>query len=381
MDIEFARSERSTIGLEWEVALVDRSTGALVSDAARVREAIGDLHGSHGGRVTGEMLLNTVELVTGVHARVADAVAELDELASAVAAAADPLGLDLMCAGTHPFDHPETQPVSPDPRYQRIVDRSQWWGRQMLIYGLHVHVGVPDRELALQVVRGQLRLLPHVQAISASSPWWSGVNTGYASSRAMMFAQLPTAGLPEQFDTWDEYERYVDDCLQTGMFSTLQDLHWDIRPAARYGTVENRVADGLSNLAEVGSVAAFVQCATDDIVQRVQDGECIEPLQPWHVRENKWRAARYGLAAQFIADRDNNERWVVDDIRRLVDEWQPVARRLGCENELAGVGDILRHGAGYQRQLRVASRSGSRHEVVRSLVAEFKAGHPLPDYA
>ena len=375
MQIRFAESERSTLGIEWEVALVERSSGDLVSVAGEVLQTLQGPNGEPHPQITGELLLNTVELVTRVHHRVADGVADLQAQLAEVRAITDPLDVELMCAGSHPFGQWFEQTVTDKERYHKLIDRTQWWGRNMMIWGIHVHVGIDDREKALPIVNSLLNYYPHLQALSASSPFWGGVNTGYASNRALMFQQLPTAGLPYQFGGWANYEEYVDDLIHTGVISDHTEVRWDIRPSPQWGTVEMRACDGLSSPEEIGAVAALIQCLVDDMSQRLDDGEELPTMQPWFVRENKWRAARYGLDAIIIQDSAGNEAHVRDDTIALLARLEPIAERLGCLPQLHGVHAILERGAGYQRQLAVAeANGGSLKAVVASLVSELRDG-------
>lgn len=375
MQISFAESERSTLGVEWELALVDKISGDLVHIADDVLRAVGDDDGTEHPQITHELLLNTVELISRVHHRVCDAVIDLRELIEQVQMVTDPLGVELMCAGTHPFAQWFEQKTTPSDRYDRLLDRTQWWGRQMMIWGVHVHVGVEERDKALPIVNGLLSYYPHLQALSASSPFWSGANTGYASNRALMFQQLPTAGLPWQFGNWANYEEYVQDLITTGVIHDYSEVRWDIRPSPRWGTVEMRACDGLSTSEEIGAVTALIQCLVEWMSTRLDAGDELITLQPWFVRENKWRAARYGMDAEIILDPSGAERLVTDDIRDLLVTLAPIAERLDCSNELDQVSLILDGGASYQRQLRIAeANGGSLQAVVGSLTHELRNG-------
>ncbi|MGW5435365.1 glutamate--cysteine ligase [Nocardia asteroides] len=371
--VPFRGSPRPTIGIEWEIALVDKVTRDLSNTAATVFDAVGDLRAHDGTpQVTKELLRNTVELVTGVHDTVGGAVDDLRGTMDAVRRAADPLGVDLFCAGTHPFAQWSAQQLTRSPHYDELIERTQWWGRQMLIWGVHVHVGVSHRDKVFPILNSLLLSYPHLLALSASSPMWSGDDTGYASNRALMFQQLPTAGLPFQFGDWPQFEGFVHDQLKTGVFEQLGGMHWDIRPAPKWGTIEIRVCDGLSSRAELASVAALIHCLVVDLERRLDAGEELPTLPPWHVQENKWRAARYGLDAIVIVDDASNERLVTDDLMDLLNRLEPTAKRLGCSDELAAVADIPRHGASYQRQRRVAAQhQGDLVAVVDSLVREL----------
>ena len=375
MRIEFHPSQRSTIGAEWEIALVDRRSGELTSVAQRILDTVRpEGHDEH-PKIKQELLLNTVEIITGVCHTVAEAAADLSESLEAVRSVTDPLGVELFCAGTHPFSPWYQQKVTDKARYAKLIERTQWWGRQMLIYGVHVHVGVDDRDKVLPILDALLNYYPHLQALSASSPYWGGEDTGYASNRALMFQQLPTAGLPFQFHKWPELESYVEDMFRTGVIDHFSEIRWDIRPSPLLGTVEMRVCDGLPTLEEVSAIAALTQCLVDDFSERLDAGEHLPSLPPWHVQENKWRAARYGLEAIVILNAAGDERLVTEDLTNLLDRLEPVARRLGCAGELRGVETILKYGASYQRQRAVAQEyNGSLKAVVASLIAEMRNG-------
>ncbi|PZR54907.1 glutamate--cysteine ligase [Xylanimonas oleitrophica] len=383
MVLDFAPSRRSTVGLEWELALVDADSGDMRQAGPAVVAALAPHDGSPHPHVRPEFMRNTVELVSGVSRSVGEAGADLVRAADEVRAVTDPMRVELVCAGTHPFSHWSTQKVSDGPRYQTVVDRAQTWGRQMLIYGVHVHVGIEDRAKVLPIVRGLLVHYPHLQALSASSPFFDGRDTGYASMRALLFQQLPTAGLPYQFDEWSQLERYVDDMLRTGVIDGFDEVRWDVRPAPKFGTVEVRVCDGVSNISELLSLAALTHCLVEHLSTLLDEGRPVPTMPQWFVQENKWRAARYGMDAIIILDEAGNEELVTDAVRRLVAELEPVAQRLGCTQELAGVLDILERGASYQRQRAVAAAHGADggndglEAVVAHLVAEMRAGTPL----
>lgn len=378
MTIPFARSERSTVGIEWELALVDKDSGDLRQVAATVLDAVRPPHGGEHPNIRQELLLNTVEVVSDVSRTVREAGDSLERAIAEVRTVTDPLRVELMCAGTHPFARWAQQKVTNKQRYATLIDRTQWWGRQMLIYGVHVHVGIEDRAKVLPILRAMLTTFAHLQSLSASSPFWGGKDTGYASNRALMFQQLPTAGLPFQFDSWERLEGYVADMLHTGVIDEFSEIRWDIRPSPRFGTLEMRICDGSPNLSEVLALAALTHCLVEHFSTMLDEGRELPVLQPWFVQENKWRSARYGMDAIVILDAAGNEQLVTDAVRDLLARLEPVAERLGCLTELDGIRTILRRGASYQRQRAVARRHGGELDaVVASLVAEMRAGRPL----
>jgi glutamate---cysteine ligase / carboxylate-amine ligase len=365
--IDFAGSPRPTLGVEWEFALVDAQTRDLSNEAASVIAEIGE-----NPRVHKELLRNTVEVVTGVCDNAGEAMADLRSTLQPVRTVVRERGMELFCAGTHPFAKWSAAELTDAPRYAELIKRTQWWGRQMLIWGVHVHVGVSSAHKVMPIITSLLDYYPHLLALSASSPFWDGGDTGYASNRAMMFQQLPTAGLPFHFQEWREFEGFVADQKKTGIIDHMNEIRWDIRPSPHLGTIEVRIFDGVSNLAELSAMVALTHCLIVDLDRRLDAGETLPVMPPWHVQENKWRAARYGLDAIIILDSDSNERLVTEDLDDQIERLMPVAKSLSCVDELAAVADIYRNGASYQRQRRVAEETdGDLRAVVDSLVGEL----------
>ncbi|MBS2936632.1 glutamate--cysteine ligase [Nocardioides sp. J2M5] len=372
MRIDFHASPQPTLGVEWELALVDRETRDLVSAAADLADRAAPRL-EHPERLHQELLRNTVEVVSGICRTVGEAVEDLTGTLGVVMDAADELGVDLMGAGAHPFADWSHQQLTDGHRYEELINRTQWWGRQMLIWGVHVHVGMPERDRVMPVLSSLLTTYPHLLALSASSPFWAGQDTGYASNRALMFQQLPTAGLPFTFESWADFERCIDDQTTTGIIDSMADVRWDVRPAPHLGTLEHRVCDGVSDVRELAALVALVHCLVVDLDERLVAGERLPTLPPWQVQENKWRAARYGLDAIVILDDRNRERLVTDDLADLLERLTPVARRLGCEDELRTVADIPVRGSSADRQRRVAAaHRGDLVSVVDSVVTELR---------
>lgn len=375
--IPFAASTRSTLGVEWELALVDADSGDLRQVAQTILDTLSP-DGSEHPTIRQELLLNTVEVVSKVCTTTNEAMEDLRTSVGLLRSLTDPLRVDLMSAGTHPFAHWGSQKVSNKTRYATLIDRTQFWGRQMLIYGVHVHVGVEDREKVFPLIGALLAYYPHLLALSASSPFWDGRDTGYASNRSLLFQQLPTAGLPyTTVDSWDMFERYVTDMLHTGVIEAVDEVRWDIRPAPHFGTIEMRVFDGVTNIGELSAVVAFAHCLVEFLSRKIDAGEELPSISPWFLSENKWRAARYGMDAIIILNEAGDEELVTTSLTRIVEELTPIAHDLGCADELAGVHEIIRLGASYQRQRQVYARGGMEG-VVAHLVREFQEDRPLP---
>ncbi|WP_347344455.1 glutamate--cysteine ligase [Microbacterium sp.] len=379
--VDFAASPRSSVGLEWELMLADGESGDLVPRAPEVVSALEEETADARFTVTGELLTNTVEVTSGVGSTIALAVDDIVDAIGAVRTVTDPLEIELLCAGSHPFAQWYDQKVTDKTRYHHLIERTQWWGRNMMIWGIHVHVGVEDVRKVFPIIGALSVYLPHLQALSASSPFWAGERTGYASNRALVFQQLPTAGLPWPLENWAQFDAYLDDMIGTGVMADATEVRWDIRPAPRWGTIEVRACDGMSTLPELAAVAALVQVLVEHFSRELDEGRDLPTIQPWFVRENKWRAARYGLDAEVIVDSRGTQRPVVDHLRETMARLAPIAADLHCPREFAGLEAILSEGNSSTRQLRVAeSADGDLREVVHHLIREFRAGPTLRDH-
>ncbi|MDT0275084.1 glutamate--cysteine ligase [Blastococcus goldschmidtiae] len=377
MEIPFRSSERASLGVEWELQLVDRDTRELSAGANEILEQLRPEGAEEHPKAKHELLQSTVEIITGVCTTVAEAKADLAGTLAEVVAAADERNLALMCAGTHPFTDWQTQLISPKERYLQLVERMQWMARRMQIFGVHVHVGVRAPEKVIPIVNALCQYIPHFLALSSSSPFWVGCDTGLASSRTKIFEGMPTAGLPYQLADWAEFEEYMETLISTGSIDSVREVWWDVRPHPDFGTVELRICDGLPTLDEIGAVAALAQCLVEQFDTQLDRGYTLPTPASWVLRENKWRASRYGLDADIVVDEKGTVRPVRQAIIDLVDELRPTAKRLDCEAELADVLRVLDVGASYQRQRAVAAaHDGQLEPVVDSLLAELRDGLP-----
>jgi glutamate---cysteine ligase / carboxylate-amine ligase len=381
MTVPFATSARSSVGLEWELMLADGATGDLVGRAPEVIDRLEEQTALERYTVTGELLTNTVEVTSGIGATVAAAVDDIADAIAAVRTVTNPMEVELLCAGSHPFAQWYDQRVTDKTRYHTLIERTQWWGRNMMIWGIHVHVGVEDVRKVFPIINALAVYLPHLQALSASSPYWAGERTGYASNRSLVFQQLPTAGLPWPLQDWAEFEGYLGDMVRTGVMADASEVRWDIRPAPRWGTIEVRACDGMSTLPELAAVASLVQVLVEHFSRELDEGRELRSIQPWFVRENKWRAARYGLDARVIVDDEGTQLPVREHLRETLSRLAEVAVELKCAREFAGLDTILTQGASYARQTMVADAAeGDLREVVHHLIREFRAGPTLREH-
>ena len=379
MAIQFFPSERASVGVEMELEIVDRGTRELVSVASEILDEMGKGHpeGVHPS-AKHELMESTIEILTGVCATVGDAQRDLARTLAEVRAHTEPRGLGLLCSGSHPFTDWATQAISPNPRYAKLIEDMQWLARRMQIFGVHVHVGVRAPEKAIPIVNAVTAYIPHFLALSASSPYWVGRDTGLASCRSKVFEGLPTAGLPYQLSGWDEFERFMGTLISARTIKTIREVWWDVRPHPNFGTVELRVCDGLPTLYEVGAVTALFQALVHRMDTQLDHGYELPMPREWVVRENKWRAARHGLDAEVITNQEGRTVPLRESLLELVDELGPVARRLGCAEELSRVPAIIARGNSASRQREVVAAGGSLVDVVDSLLAELETDQLSP---
>jgi glutamate---cysteine ligase / carboxylate-amine ligase len=377
VQIPFHSSPRSSLGVEWELQLIDPQTRELTAGAVDILADLTPEGLAEHPKAKHELLQSTIEIITGVCSTVAEAKADLAGTLAEVAAAADRYGLALMCAGTHPITDWQTQQISPKQRYLELVEKMQWLARRLQIFGVHVHVGVRSPDKVIPMVNALSQYVPHFLALSASSPYWVGADTGLASARSKVFEGMPTAGLPYQLSGWDRFEEYMQTLISTHAIDSVREVWWDIRPHPDFGTVELRICDGLPTLTEIGVVAALSQCLVEQFDREIDRGYTLPVPAGWVLRENKWRAARYGLDAEIVVDEKGTVRPVREAIAELAEELAPTATRLGCADELADVHRVLAAGASYQRQRAVAAAHGGElRPVVDSLLAELRDDLP-----
>jgi glutamate---cysteine ligase / carboxylate-amine ligase len=374
--IPFRGSPRPTIGIELELQIIDPETMNLTSGALKILERTPE-----NGRIKQELTQSTIEVLTGIHDTVAEAREDLRGTLALLSSICDDLGLGLAAAGTHPFAQWREQDIFPNDRYEDLVERIQWPARRLLIYGLHVHVGVNDGDEAIAVSNALTSYIPHLLALSASSPFVDFEHTGLASTRAKIFEGMPTAGLPSRLEDYAEFQTFTNTLIKAGAIESVREIWWDIRPHPYFGTLEVRVCDVPSTLNEAASLAALIQCLVVWLGTHYRQGGDLGVLPDWIVRENKWRACRHGLDADIITDSNGTRSSLRAEIPLLLERLLPTAAALGCSDEIRGVSDILEGGASYERQRRTYADTELLTKIVDSLAAELRASITSPELA
>jgi carboxylate-amine ligase len=368
-----------SIGIEEEYLLVDRETGDLAEAPEALMEACkADLD----EQVSPEFLQCQIEIGTNVCADVGQAREDLIRLRSAVARHAADHGLAPIAAACHPFSDWKEQHHTDKDRYNDLRRDLGGVARRLLICGMHVHVGIPDQEDRIDVMNQLSYFLPHLLALSASSPFWQGEDTGLASYRLTVFDNLPRTGLPPQLWSWAEFQRSVDAIVDLGLIEDASKIWWDLRPSAKFPTIEARICDVSPKVETALTIAAVVQCLARFLWRMKGRNQRWRIYDNFLISENRWMAQRYGATRGLI---DFGQREIIP-VAHLVEELIELlaedAEALGCTAELEGARDIILGGTSAERQRRVftdaveadLSRDEALREVVRSLIAEFHEG-------
>jgi len=375
LDHRFGVGEPLTVGVEEEYMLLDVETFDLVQRIESVLES--EERGDFAELVSAELFESLVEFHTPVCRTIPDVARELRRLRAHAVASAAAQGLRLGCAGTHPFSLFERQHVTGRDRYRTLVDVLQYAARRELIFGLHVHVAIDDPDRAIRVMDALTPHLCELVALSASSPFWRGQPTGFASCRHLIFSAFPRSGPPPRFESYAEYARVVHELVTSRCMEDYTRIWWDVRPHPRFGTIEVRVMDAVSRVDDAVALAAYVQALVARYVAADHAGERPPVCHPVLTHENKWRAARYGLRATVIDPERGESIPVATLIERTLEQLGPHARRLDSDASLDGIRRILRDGNGADRQLAIHAATPDALAVIRD-IADITATPQAP---
>jgi carboxylate-amine ligase len=360
-----------TIGIEEEYQLVDPESRQLTS---YVREFLEEGRLVLEDQIKPELMQSQIEVGSHICHSIAEARDEVVRLRRAVSEVAAGHGLVVAAASTHPFSSWKTQEITGDERYLKHLEALAEVARRMLIFGMHVHIGIADRELLIDVMDQARYFLPHILALSTSSPFWHGRETGLKSYRSIVFENLPRTGLPPDFGSWNEYTRFVEILLEAGSIDEPTKIWWDIRPHPKFPTLEFRVADICTRIDETICVAALLQAIVAKLILLRQRNQSWRRYRHHLIEENKWRAVRYGVEGRLI----DFGRGAAVPLPQLIDElldWvDDVLDELDCRAEAEYARTIIAGGSSADRQLAVWRRTGSLEEVVDRVVAETLAG-------
>src|SRR4051812_39408723 len=324
--------------------------------------------------VKAEMHQSVVEIGTGICTNIKDASRQLKEMRSQICLLARQNGLHLAAAGTHPFADWRKQDIYPDERYYTIVQDLKMVARANLIFGLHVHIGVENRELAIHLMNAARYFLPHILALSTNSPFWLGMDTGLKSYRCKVFDKFPRTNIPDYFPSWGEYESFVSLLVKTNCIDNAKKIWWDIRPHAFFNTLEFRICDIPMRLDETIALAALIQATVAKLYKLYSANQGFRLYRRALIMENKWRAARYGLDGKLVDFGKQKEVPARDLVREYLDFVDDVVDELDSREELNYIHQILEKGTGADRQLKEFERTGDLKKVVDYMIEETEVG-------
>jgi carboxylate-amine ligase len=356
-----------TIGIEEEFQIVHAETRELRSYVSQILEG-GQGHSLLRERVRPEMHQSVVETGTGICRDVKQARQEIAELRGSLNALAEQGGMRIVAAGTHPFSDWKKQEITDGERYKGIVEDLQDVARANLIFGLHVHVGIKDRETAMALANQVRYFLPHILALSTSSPFWLGRPTGLKSIRSEIFKRFPRTGIPGHFDSYAEFQRLVDLLVKTGCIDNAKKIWWDVRAHPFFDTVEVRICDMTTRLDDTVALAALIQAVMGKLYLLYRRNWAFREYSRELIEENKWRAVRYGLDGKMIDFGKGQEVSIRDLIRELLDFVDDVIDDLGSRQEINHIHTILERGTSADEQLRVWRETGDIKAVVDHLI-------------
>jgi glutamate---cysteine ligase / carboxylate-amine ligase len=366
-----AKQHTFTLGIEEEFAIIDPETRELRSHIQEILE---------GGKVMlkeqikPEMHQSVVELGTEICQSAVDARAHVIELRTKLAELAGRSGLKIASVGTHPFSHWRDQLITQGERYQEIVKDMQQLARANLIFGLHVHVGIPDRHSAIQVMNQARYFLPHIYALSANSPFWVGQDTGLKGYRLKVFERFPRTGIPDAFESLSEYEDYCKLLVKTGCVDNAKKIWWDIRLHPFFETLEVRVCDAQSRVDDTLAIAALIQAVIAKLHTLLRQNITFRVYRRRLLDENRWRASRYGIDGKLIDFGKETEVEARSLLNELLEFVSTEVNDLGTQKEMAHIERIMREGTGADRQLAVWERAQDMKAVVDHIVAETYEG-------
>jgi glutamate---cysteine ligase / carboxylate-amine ligase len=363
-------AHRFTVGVEEEFQIVDPQTWELRS---HVSELLASSSASLGEQIKPELHQSIVEVGTKICQNVPELQEEIFRIRRELTSAAERVGLAVAAAGTHPFSHWKDQILSPGVRYDSIVEELQQLARSLLIFGLHVHVAVPDRTAAIDLMNAARYFLPHLLAVSTSSPFWMGRDTGLKSYRTTIFRRFPRTGVPDHFGSWGEYESFVNLLIELHSIDDARKIWWDVRPHPTFGTLEFRVCDVPTRPEAAVMLGALTQAIVVKLYRLYQRNLGFRLYRRALIEENKWRAARWGLDGKLIDFGKRAEvpmRQLALELLEFVDD---VLDELESREAVQYVHTVLREGTSADRQLAVYRETGDLKAVVQYVVDETRS--------
>jgi glutamate---cysteine ligase / carboxylate-amine ligase len=371
--IKFQSSKQElSLGVELELQVLERDSLLLTPKASTIIDLCDT------DNIVPEFFQSTLEIVSGICQSVQEVQADLRTSIYNAYVKANQTNLKLGSTGTHPLADYRDRLVTPSARYHELIDRNQWLIRRMAVYGMHIHLGMSSGDSCIRYNYFFMHLLPHILALSGSSPFWQGMYTGLSSCRPTMYEALPTAGMPYLVKNWYDFQKLYSFLQKSKAIETMKDLWWDLRPSPLHGTLELRFCDEPATLKEALAIVAFVHGLAHWFHDHEEEWNLSHtPLKHWIFRENKWRAIRYGLGAEIVVTRNGKTSLLKNDVEVWLKKIEPYITSLKYESHISVVREILDKGNSSSRQHRVFELTNDLREVVRHNVNEFESGEPL----
>ncbi len=360
-----------TLGIEEEFQILESSSLKLHSQMSKIIDG-GKVFLKE--RIKEEMHQSMVEMGTNICENINQARDEVSYLRQQILDLASKEDLKVAASGTHPFSHWSEQLITPNPRYDQLIAEMKDVARSNLIFGMHVHVAIPNREEGLQIMNVARYFLPHLYALSTNSPFWEGRETGFKSFRSKIFDKFPRTGIPPYFASVAEYDEFVNLLVKTNCIDNGKKIWWDIRLHPFYPTVEFRVCDMIMTVDEVVCIAALMQCIIAKLSKLHRKNQSFRSYRRILINENKWRAARWGVEAKLIDFGKQEEVAFPTLINELLEFIDDVVDELGCRNEVNYVYQMLEQGSGADRQLKVYEETKDLEKVMEYIVSQTKKG-------
>ncbi|MGI9106335.1 MAG: carboxylate-amine ligase [Pyrinomonadaceae bacterium] len=366
--------EQYTLGIEEEFQIVDPTTRELRSHVSEILEEGRMLLGE---KIKPEMIQSMIEVGTGICHNIQEARTDITNLRAIVSSLARKKGLEIIAASTHPISQWKEQKIYDDPHYMLLIEELQLVARSLLIFGLHVHVGIADRERQIHIMNAARYFLPHVLALTTSSPFWLGINTGLKSYRSEVFKKFPRTDIPDHFNSYSSFQGYVDLLLKTNCISSPKKIWWDVRPHPFFPTLEFRVCDIPTRVDDTIAIAALFQAIVAKLDKLIEKNLGFRLYRRMLIQENKWRAVRWGLEGKMIDYGKQKEVPVRDLILELLDFVDDVLDDLGSRKEVEHVHTILERGTSADEQIQVFRETNELTAVVDRLIERTMENVPI----
>lgn len=375
MDLKFKENEKIlTIGVEMEIQLINCKSFNLEPSSEKILQLL-----NHDKKIIKEMFQSTIEIISdpqentqNIKYDLLSSIKKLEEITGINS-------IQLASTGTHPTANYNKRLINKTIRYQNILEKNQWLIRRMAVYGLHIHIGMKNGDECMKFMHFYNNLIPHLIALSASSPFWNGKDTGLDASRTTVYESHPTAGIPIFCENWNSFSELYSELLSTNSIESMKDIWWDIRPSPLYGTLEIRICDMPPNLEELISIVSFVHMLAiwfENLPESQKDIYLFQK-ENWKCRENKWRALRYGIDATFIKSNPLRSVSLKEDLLNWLNELKPISEYMNYKENMTTLYNIILKGNSATRQRRIKSVMNSFEKVILHNINEFKLRQPI----